>query len=395
MFTNARQPGARSGAMRSGAQPAYSLVFAFIVMTVMMIVAGTTIENTLEKHDYVKQMEGAVQAKLAAESAAEMAVVAMKDYGAGYAPTGGEGVVCLSGNTSADGSTTSESDGSSSTTSGTDTSECTGWANYEVYASAGANSESDETWSHYLPIPGSGTAGGSDCSVRDSDQDVDQVCNWNKLMYGDSVTIPLYSADEYGSVATPAELSVTDWALKVRTPCVDPDGDYDTCERYDFDDGMTYEEDDSVIFWQVSGEDPDTGDEIVMVPDDGFAYNPMTLTEERTTTNTEIYESLIDDAYASNYIVLYDEGPADLATYDSYQSALQLNIVTPMVDLINGPIPYLEWQLVMSGTEGFADTKSVVVGEGFYEIDDRTFYFPYVITRDTTGESASIYTLSN
>jgi len=55
--------------------PAYSLVFAFLIMTVIMLVAGTTIENTHDKVIYFREIEGTAQARLAAESAAELAVI--------------------------------------------------------------------------------------------------------------------------------------------------------------------------------------------------------------------------------------------------------------------------------------------------------------------------------
>ena len=61
-------------------KPAYSLIFAFLIMTVIMIVAGTTIENTQEKVRYFNELEATSQARLSAESAAELAVMQIREY---------------------------------------------------------------------------------------------------------------------------------------------------------------------------------------------------------------------------------------------------------------------------------------------------------------------------
>jgi hypothetical protein len=165
-----------------------------------------------------------------------------------------------------------------------------------------------------------------------------------------------------------------------------------------------------VVLWQLVGSDED-GNSVSLIPDDYREYGTRTGAWSRDDPNTEIYESSINDGYeaSGDYIVLEATNTAPYT--DIYQIctdtspdytvplstlSLQLNIVTPLIDASTGdPFPYLEWQLAMDISEGLADTKAVIVGEGYYEAADKTFYYPFVVTRSTTGESTSVYTLSN
>lgn len=375
-------------------RPAYSLIFAFLIMTVIMIIASTTVENTTEKLAYFREMEGSTEALLAAQSAAEQAVLAIKDFNPGYSLDLTENVFRVDEN----------DDGVYET-----------WGDYTVYSSAMENT-TDSSGTFYTPIPGTGTAGSSDdCSIQNDHQEVDHPCNWNKLLYGQSASIPLYTDDGSGGILTAADFSsYTGWYLKVRTPCADTEGqpdEYECSTRFEFDgDGSdnesdTTDDDSSVIFWQLV-EDV-LGNPVSLLPDDeNYQFGSNIL---RRSENTEIYEDRINDAYTSgDYIVLegtnsspytelyqvctetHTDYPNDLSTL-----SLQLDIVTPLIDLNDDPIPYLEWQLALSASEPFGDTKAIVVGEGYHQGEKGIFYFPFVISRSTTGESASVYTLSN
>ena len=378
-------------------QPAYSLIFAFLVMTVIMIVATSSIENTKEKLVYFNEMEGSTEALLAAESAAEQAILAMKDFNAGYSI----------GLTEDSFEVDENNDGVYET-----------WGDYSVYSTAQEN-DTDSSGYYYTPIPGTGTAAREDdCTVRDSDhdgdfdndEDLDHPCNWNKLMYGDSVTIPLYVSDgtETG-VLTPADFaSFTGWYLKVRTPCADNEGqpdEVDCTTRFTFDgDGsdstLTEDDNDStVVFWQLIGEDVN-GDSVSLLPDDisQVSYNSRL----RLSANTEIYEDALNDANtAGTYIVLESTNTSpytelyQICTDELSTLSLQLNIVTPLIDENDNPIPYLEWQLATDASQPFGDTKAVIIGEGYHQGQSGIFYFPFVVTRSTTGESTNVYTLSN
>ncbi|MEK9160047.1 MAG: hypothetical protein AAB383_04940 [Patescibacteria group bacterium] len=373
-------------------QPAYSLIFAFLIMTVIMIIATTTIENTNEKLAYFTEMEGSTEAALAAQSAAEQAVLAMKDYEAGYSLGLDEQVFQVDENGDGDFET---------------------WGDYTVYSTAQQNSTDGATGYYYTPIPGTGSAADDDdCTVRDSNHDgdfdddegVDHPCNWNKLMYGQSVTIPLYVSDgsETG-VLTPADLGLSALYLKVRTPCADNVGQPDEADcssRFELDTGDgSLEEDNSAILWQIIVEKTD-GTSVSVIPDDTSAYDLYSRSYKRNSSlNTEIYEDLINSATGN--IVLEISSFTNPETYaicsntDVETLSLQLDIVTPLIDSSARSIPYLEWQLSTSSTSPFADTKAVISGEGYHQGKTGIYYYPFVITRSTTGESTSIYTLSN
>ena len=399
--------------------PAYSLVFAFLIMTVIMLVAGTTIENTQDKVTYFREIEGTAQARLAAESAAELAVMEIRDAELGFDPaysdtTAGEGVFCLEYGSATSTTTTTS-------TTGNPEDDCKTWASYDVRSVAEENTaDSSGSGYFYTPIPGTGSAGLSDeCSILDSHLDPDHPCNWNKLMYGQSVTVPLYvddGIDYSGATYTPAsaEIDLDDWYLKVRTPCVDEYSE--TCTRYEFEgesfvpyayhdangDGMYTPSLDnpSVILWQLIGENATTGAISTVVPDDDTdVYTPTLVDTYRTSTNTEISQSDIN----SDEIVLELSTHTDIeeistdssGTYNLTSLVLQLDIVSLLVDSDGDSIPYLEWQFVTLANYPFATNEMSVIGSGYYEGESGTFYFPYVISRSSTGESTNIYTLSN
>ncbi len=356
-----------------GRQPGYSLIFAFLIMTVIMIIAGTTIENTQDKVRYFSEMDGTSQARLAAESAAELAVVQIRDYEAGYDPGEDSEAFCL------------EDSGG----------DCVSYGGYEVRGVAEVH-EDDPTGSYYVPILGTGTAGLSDeCSILNDHEDVDHPCNWNKLMYGESVTVPLYVSDgtETGAYV-PADLGFSSWQLKIRTPCSD-----ESCSsRYAFS-PTSEEENDTIILWQLVGET--SSGNVSLIPNDAVGRDWMgDETKAASSDNTEVYEDLIDDASdRGDYIVLDTDDFSELSSFVDDSSlislALQLDIVSQLVDSGGNAIPYLEWQLEINSSSSFADNKTSIIGTGYHEGQSGTFYFPYVITRSSTGESASIYTLSN
>lgn len=347
-----------------------------------MIIAGTTIENTTNKVRYFNELDGTSQARLAAESAAEMAIQEIADYGVGYNPGNMDSVFC---------STPDSATSCTSPTIGTS------YGNYEIHSLMTVNNVDGLSSSHYYsPIPGTGDAGlSNNCSINE-DVEVDDPCNWGKLTYGQSLTLPLIADDDGDDeYLTPADISFTDWALKIRTPC--SDGTYDaSCTRYSFS-PSSEEEDDTILFWQLVGEsETDTES---LVPDDALGEDMITgdLSRDAASENTEIYESLIDSS--SDYVVLQS---SDFTTIEDFTTdsdwidlSLQLNIVSTLIDSSGDTIPYLEWQLVLNASEPLANYNSVIVGDGFYQGKEDTYYFPYVITRSSTGESASIYTLSN
>lgn len=376
-------------------QPAYSLVFAFLVMTVIMIVASATIQNTESKVRYFAELEATAQARLAAESAAEKAVTMVRAFQSGYEPTqSGEAAFCEGGTSSA---------------------ECQSYGNFEIYADAiqlTDNTTGDASF--YLPIAGTGTAGLSDeCSVLNVDDepysDPDHVCNWNKLLYGESATIPLYATDSNGEMQTAQALGISSWSLRLRTPCAngsqaaDCDGDdrmqFDTSDDPDEPSG----EGSTILLWQViydNDPDPTVLDLGALVPDDDKDSGAFGGEANRANSslNTEVYEDLINDESTDDFTVLDSSTIAGYSgVVDSLESVLQMDIVSTLESTAGETIPYLEWQLQFdsTGLTPFADAKSVFVGEGYYVEGDRIFYFPYVVERSTLGGGSTIYTLSN
>ncbi len=365
-------------------KPAYSLIYALVITTIIMIVATTAVQTTLGKLTYYNDVLSGVYAKYSAESAIDNALLAIKDAEAGY-----------------------ETSDTSSATS-----------QYTVVSRAQHNVVGAVTSTEfYTPIPMTGTAAPSDeCNyLAADDEDVDHACNWNKILYGDSVTIPLYSYDPLSSdtnhLSNPDELNLTEWNLKVRTPC--SDGTYeDGCDRYELDEGSTYEEDGSIILWQLIGEDIDVNTVVSEVPSDDATPSRGSYIRT-TTTNTEIYESLINDAQdyssATKYNVLTTASPStsdpddtdllEICNDSSIEKLyLQLSIVNPLIiygSTTDESVPYLEWQLESSATSAFADNKAVVIGEGYYIGQSGTFYYPSVVTRTTVGERTATYTISN
>lgn len=386
-----------------GKQPgAYSLIFAFVMMTGIMLVASATIENTQNKVRYFNELEGSSKARLAAESAVDLALRDLRGYEAGY-ESSNSNAFCEYADPANPGAA------------------CQTSAEYQVLSlgtQLGASSR------YFTPIPNTGDAAPfGECSILDnSQQSVNHSCNWNKLMVGQTINIPLYSVNSSnGDIELPSlDPAWTNWYLKVRTPCTNGSlaNNCDGGSRYVLDgDSSDYANDDTIILWQLTALIDDgspEGDIVSLVPNDevfelfGTAFRDFAL-------NTEVYESLINDpsinANLTGYIVLKAEAedeyqplydlsvgdPGAIGAGNSLkQLALQLNIVSPLVEQFTGnSVPYLEWQLSTSGPAPFADNKTVIVGEGYYEGQSGTFYFPHVITQSSIDESATIYALGN
>ncbi len=389
-------------------RPAYSLIFAFLLMTVLLIAAGSAAAITRSKLALYNDLEGSEQALLAAQSAAEMGIAALKqdfdgdgevDELPGYegASEAGDEIIC---------------EGSSGGATGSD---CETSGSYTIYAEASPG-PSDL---YYLPMFGTGTAGlADDCSILDyvdADPelvDVDNPCNWNKLLYGQSVTIPLFDTDDdTGEAVLPADFTdFNGWSLKIRTPCSNASmaSDCDGEDRYVLDEDGSVSGGDSVVFWQLVAESTD-GDHFYLIPDDSLSA----FTGNRSSSsNTEIYESLINDASLSNYTVLdapksgsskYEDiyhfcigdtdGDSATTVVDFSKIYLQLNIVSNL-ETSSSSVPYLEWQVETDASESIADNKALVLGEGTVNLFSN-YFSRYFISHETTGQSANVYTLSN
>lgn len=376
-------------------RPGYSLIFAFLIMTVMLIVAGTAIQNTNEKLVLYNELGGSSEAYLAAQSAAESGIMAIQDtdgdgtddYSPGYETSQSE-AFCWD----------SDSDG-----------ECNTWGNFVIVAK-----QREYNGYFYSPIFGTGTAGNTeDCNVTDyidpSDGtvsaatiDVDDPCHWNKLLVGESVSIPLFDTDSNGNKLFPVDLSgFNTWELRVRTPCSDGTNDSD-CTRYILDetnDSSSVVGGDSIVFWQLTGLD-NTGTEVSLIPDDSFGTCGFSQCRNSSmVSNTEIYEDKINTTSSSDFVALSSSTTSinDVTFLTNLSSLyLQLDIVHALEEVSTlESIPYLEWQLVVDSGEPLADTKSLSLASGYFQGNSNIFFNAYTISRSTTGESSSVYTLSN
>ncbi len=386
-------------------QPAYSLIFAFVMMTGIMLVAAATIEDTQSKVRFFNDLEGSSKARLAAESSVDLALRDLRGYDAGYESSDPESFCEYAD-------------------PGNQTGPCQTSGEYEIFSQG----EEATDGRFYIPIPNTGNAAPLDeCDITDNTvHPTGHSCNWNKLLVGQTVNIPLYTSDATGEIVPPSEiLNFSDWELSVRTPCTDGNLE-DDCgdgqggvERFLLDgDDSVYETDDTIILWTLTGfvnDGTPEGDLVSLVPNDAVEA-PFFSTIRKLADNTEIYESLINDPTInlgdlSGYVVLkaedlgnefqplYDLSIGDVGAIgagDLEQLALQLTIVNPLVEQSTGDsVPYLEWQLSSSGPAPFADNKTVILGEGYYEGQTGTFYFSHVIEQSSIDESATIYTLGN
>lgn len=369
-------------------RPAYSLIFAFIMMTLIMVIASTSIQDTRNKLRLFRDLEASSQARLAAESAAELGIVALNS-GSFEAETEQENEFCLENS---------------------DRSGCQSTGSYTIYPYASENSDASDGL-YYLPIPGTGNAAPTeDCSILDDDQDIDHACNWNKLTVGESVTIPLYYEDGYGTRTFPDTMGLTGWYLRMRTPCVDGDLDCDAADRYVISDktaGTFYQTTDNpaVVLWEVVGE-TSTGS-VNMIPNDSLSSS----TVRNLAINTEIYEGLIDFtpwSSTSNLdnVVLMAISHGTLTGFDSIYDFIRdsvysdlyfnMNIINTLEDTSGSAIPYLEYQVVIDASNGSPMVPTAeVIGEGYYESGEYTYYFPYVVSKSNTDTVTTLYTLSN
>jgi len=367
-------------------RPAYSLIFAFVIMTLIMVIASTSIQDTRNKIRLFQDLEANSQARLAAESAAELGIVDLKNssFESGVEQ---EEVFCL-------------------TNSGTD---CESDGNYTVYAEATENTYEADGY-YYLPIPGTGDAASTgECSISEH-LDADHSCNWNKIAPGDSVTIPLYHDDGTGVLSFPSDSSMgfNAWYLRVRTPCENGSLEAlcDGTDRYEINDESNYlttSNNPAVILWEFIGE---TGSGSVnILPDDAIGSATRNFTE-----NTEIYEGIIqEDPFSSvlpidNVVLMaYDAASSftgfvsihDFVTTSYTDLYFSMNIIQALSDTSGSTIPYLEYQVVTDSSLAPVAPTAEIIGEGYYDAGEFTYYFPYVVSSNNTDTVTTLFTLSN
>jgi len=362
--------------------PGYSLIYAFFIMTILMLVASTTIQSTSAKLRIFQELEAGSKARLAAESSADLAILALKDNISGYSFTD---------ENSLDGFSGFFDNGVS--------------GSWEILGSAQENNLG-VVGNYYTPIPNTGSAAPYGlCMYGDAAHEPGHSCNWNKIKVGESVTIPLFGVDFDGSPMSPNALGMLSWKLLVRTPCSNGSflADCGGSSRYILDiGGGTYAEDSSVVSWQLIGFRPD-GTSAAEMPSDATIEPIPGVFIRYDSLNTEIYKSLVNTA--ANNVVLEASSTSPQQKYRdlytnftndaSFESMiLQLDIVSELMTATE-PVPYLEWQLISTGSNPPGDSKGVVIGKGYYDGGQNSYYFSSLVTRPTIGSRSNIYTLSN
>lgn len=371
---------------KSLSRPAYSLAFAIAYMTIILIIASSTMENVQEKLVYYKEMQAPVQARLYAEGAADLAKAYVGLNGLGWE----------------DATTACTPDADEETDA--DELRC---GRYEVLALGKANPNGGSGF--YIPIPHTGSAAPEGtCSVQDfldgQAQPPDHACNWNRIRFGQSVSIPLFTENEDGSTSNPVDLGFNTLSLTFRTPCTpDPatgaarlecaDG-----ERYELDEGngISIDQNNSLVLWQVYGQLND-GTEVSKLVDDQIFSDDDGIEQRDPLRNTEITESRVNDG-ASIVSAVGGARPfaaiADFLNNPDLEFAfLQMDVIYPLIQESGEPIPYLEWQF--SSDVAFPDTKAVLLGRGYYEALTGIFAAFAEIQVPVTGEGSTLYTVSN
>jgi hypothetical protein len=336
-----------------------SLIFALILVSIIMVIAATMTASFLRASQLNQDLFRSTQAYYVARAAMEKALEDASNNGIGYENTA----------TAA----------ASWDTTGNGTDDVTG--DYAIYAQGKTLTWIDAPTTDscngvdfcYIPIPGTGNAGDS-CDFEDDSQtwynDSDEACNWNKIVYGQTVTIPLFYTDSTGTQMndfTSGDL----FTLKIRTP------ESSSGTRPSLNSTL---DDEVIVNW-----------EIVAECDDGSSVDSCFITGYETLgsgsgpgsssgSDSRILGSVINGA--SSYAVLEEdtEGIDNLQitgvqitefltnsdpghSYSAIENHyLKISVITPLIDSSGTSIPHLEWQLETSVP--FSTTQIIYTADG-------------------------------
>lgn len=339
-----------------------SLIFAIITMTIVMVVAGTMSASFLRANTRNLDLFRSIQAYYASRASMEKAIANVAAQGIGYES---DSATAIGWDTNGDG-----------------TDDVTG--TYEIFSLAkpldwqssgdGTCALSDEC---YIPIPGTGDVGTS-CDFEDSDASwatgtdaADDDCNWNRIGYGETVTIPLFYTDSSGALVNSYVTSYEKFILKIRTP-LDSYGN-----RYYFN----ASEKKVIISWEFNA----------TCNDGGSDYTCYLTPRTQSLFETFIYDSSINEGMNSkDFIVIniQDYSNPDIvkfgtddqsntpvyiyefltATYFDYTHTIEqpyFKITLPQSLIAEDgitSIPYLEYQLITNTP--IADNKIVYISDG-------------------------------
>ena len=228
---------------------------------------------------------------------------------------------------------------------------------------------------YYVPIPGYGDSA-EECDDIDNPDD---ACNWNRIYYGDTVTMPLY-------VHGDDQFQGSEFFIKIRTPeCEDDDG-AGNCSDNDRKliacadgtvsearNGCSYADDLVVMTWQIVDEnefaEADTSVETFPTTRRKNENSELFTTDINNKLNVEILN--IDDHFLGTSNGTIDEliGVEESMTYP----ILKLSFIQT-IENSDGPITYLEYQIVTD--EPISSDRSFINTIGYMTHKGETYYWP-------------------
>jgi len=284
------------------------------------------------------------------------------------------------------------------------------YGDYEITGLSAENTDEGDGY-YYVPIPGRGDAAGRyeydeaySCDPN-APGVPDDECNWNKIYFGDQVSIPLY-------VSGNDSFDGDELYIRVRTPlCDDPSEGGPDCSNgrkviscKDDPPSTTTElnncdlaDDKVILFWQIRGEREDGTDYV----ESREGINPMSGLRNNNESDAEIYITSInyslsndysgDDLYNENYIVINMNDLVNPDTDHGNENTI-LEILTDGADPMlyptltlayvetirnnDGAIPYLEYQIVsdiqISNDRSFISARGFVKsgGDSYFWLED-------------------------
>jgi len=250
-----------------------------------------------------------------------------------------------------------------------DTSDLNTWADYSIYGESQLNGSSY----YYVPIPTLGNAS-QECT---DETDEDDACNWNRLYYGNTVSIPLYAQGD-----TTFDGSLLE--VRIRTAngenILCSDGT-DTTSIY----GCTFDNNPVIVSWQITGERTDGSDYV-----EGWentTKNAMGI-YYRTEDDSQIHVTRLNYAKTSDYYTVLDlddlsapDPPKDFLGTGALQDAtdpmeypvLELTFVQSATDGADMPITYLEYQIKTDIP--ISSDSSYITVTGYTETRGETYFW--------------------
>ncbi len=281
------------------------------------------------------------------------------------------------------------------------------------------NAPTCATAEYYLPKAGYGTAGGESCQIGRYNQTsgVTEDCNWNKIYYGESVSIPLYQ-DNGGAILNPKGSSLT-YNVRFRTPVNPADG-----SRYQVSTDPAIE-DEVVATWEISAQCWKDAN-VDGVIDDGETESCVmfAVTDPDVNTDTNImvgnlngsapFNEFVDNVLNTGAIVLNQEQPGKspqepqnllrenklfVKTFfpfniytEVYKPTLKISYIGRVKDNSNASIPYLEYQVEFNNFQT-GDTDQVIFAEGVAQTRDSYTY--HMLARQKTQQNTVDFVIQN